>query len=187
MLRGNRCCFIHTELPISGGAPGLPGAAPSPSNADASRSNSQPAPVAPPDGRARSLSTNSDPNDQPSSLLARISAKSRESVGGNNAPARPPAQEVTSPTSATTVQAEQQFVSYGRHALGSLRVDTALDGAPSHAVTAFPFSANPAISTTRPSPGPATATGDFANRHFGDITPSGLMGQVSVYHDIPFA
>jgi hypothetical protein len=153
----------------------MPGATPSPSNADASRTTSQPTPVVPPDGRARSLSTNSDPNDQPSSLLARISAKSRESTGGNNAPARP--QEVTSPTSATTVQAEQTFVPYGRHALGSLRVDTALDGTPAHAVSAFPFSANPAISTTRPSPGPATATGDYANRHFGDIS-SGLMSQV---------
>ncbi|CAE6525363.1 unnamed protein product [Rhizoctonia solani] len=168
---GKRCCFIHTELPISGQA--LPGATPSPSNADASRPTNQPAPVAPADGRARSLSTNSDPNDQPSSLLARISAKSRESTGGNNAPARP---EVTSPTSATTVQAEQAYVPYGRHALGSLRVDTALEGTPSHAVTAFPFSANPAISTTRPSPGPATATGDYANRHFGDLS-SGLMPQ----------
>ncbi|KAG9104628.1 hypothetical protein FRC06_000774 [Ceratobasidium sp. 370] len=173
---GKRCCFIHTELPISG-APGLPGA-PSPSNAETSRTATQPAPVAPQDGRARSLSTNSDPNDQPSSLLARISAKSRESTGGT-APTRPsPAgpTEVTSPTSATTVQAEQNFVPYGRHALGSLRVDTALDGTPAHAVSAFPFSANPAISTTRPSPGPATATGDYAHRHFGDIT-SGLMSQ----------
>ncbi|KAJ1310184.1 hypothetical protein OPQ81_006928 [Rhizoctonia solani] len=168
---GKRCCFIHTELPISGQA--LPGATPSPSNADASRSTNQAAPVVQTDGRARSLSTNSDPNDQPSSLLARISAKSRESTGGNNAPTRP---EVTSPTSATTVQAEQTFVPYGRHALGSLRVDTALDGTPTHAVSAFPFSANPAISTTRPSPGPATATGDYANRHFGDIS-SGLMSQ----------
>ncbi|EUC67253.1 zinc finger C-x8-C-x5-C-x3-H type protein [Rhizoctonia solani AG-3 Rhs1AP] len=167
---GKRCCFIHTELPIAGQP--LPGATPSPSNADASRSANQQAPV-PPDGRARSLSTNSDPNDQPSSLLARISAKSRESTGGNNAHTRP---EVTSPTSATTVQAEQAFVPYGRHGLGSLRVDTALDGTPAHAVSAFPFSANPGISTTRPSPGPATATGDYANRHFGDIS-SGLMSQ----------
>lgn len=170
---GKRCCFIHTELPISG-APGLPGA-PSPSNAEVSRGANQPAPVAPPDGRARSLSTNSDPNDQPSSLLARISAKSRESTGGG-APTRPSPGEVTSPTSATTVQAEQNFVPYGRHGLGSLRVDTALDGTPAHAVSAFPFSANPAISTTRPSPGPATATGDYAHRHFGDLS-SGLMSQ----------
>ncbi|QRW14909.1 Zinc finger, CCHC-type [Ceratobasidium sp. AG-Ba] len=173
---GKRCCFIHTELPVSG-APGLPGA-PSPSNAETSRTAAQPAPPAQQDGRARSLSTNSDPNDQPSSLLARISAKSRESTGGNQ-PTRPspaaPA-EVTSPTSATTVQAEQNFVPYGRHALGALRVDTALDSTPAHAVSAFPFSANPAISTTRPSPGPATATGDYAHRHFGDIT-SGLMSQ----------
>ncbi|KAG9127980.1 hypothetical protein FRC07_006574 [Ceratobasidium sp. 392] len=171
---GKRCCFIHTELPISG-APGLPGA-PSPSNAEGSRAATQPTPVAQQDGRARSLSTNSDPNDQPSSLLARISAKSRESTGGN-APTRPsPGVPAESPTSATTVQAEQNFVPYGRHALGSLRVDTALDGTPAHAVSAFPFSANPAISTTRPSPGPATATGDYAHRHFGDIT-SGLMSQ----------
>ncbi|KAI0768560.1 hypothetical protein BD413DRAFT_128660 [Trametes elegans] len=57
---GKRCCFIHTELPANGAAPGADGTPP-PSN---------------PDGRARSSSTNSDPNDvSSSSLLARISAK----------------------------------------------------------------------------------------------------------------
>ncbi|KAH9890969.1 hypothetical protein C8Q73DRAFT_103951 [Cubamyces lactineus] len=57
---GKRCCFIHTELPANGAAPGADGTPP-PSN---------------PDGRARSSSTNSDPNDvSSSSLLARITAK----------------------------------------------------------------------------------------------------------------
>ncbi|KAI0639132.1 hypothetical protein C8Q77DRAFT_38923 [Trametes polyzona] len=57
---GKRCCFIHTELPANGAAPGADGTPP-PSH---------------PDGRARSSSTNSDPNDvSSSSILARISAK----------------------------------------------------------------------------------------------------------------
>lgn len=76
---------------------------------------------------------------------------------------------------------------YGRPSLGTLRVDTAFEGGPAHAVSAFPFSANPGISTTRPSPGPATATGDYAHRHFGDIS-SGLMPtQVGLLHPRSFA
>ncbi|KAI1797615.1 hypothetical protein LXA43DRAFT_1126264 [Ganoderma leucocontextum] len=63
---GKRCCFIHTELPSAGGPPSNDGAPP-PTN---------------PDGRARSPSTNSDPNEVSSSLLARISAKRTQENGG---------------------------------------------------------------------------------------------------------
>ena len=62
---GKRCCFIHTELPASGGPPGADGAPP-PSN---------------PDGRNRSPSTTSDPNEVSSSLLARISTKRTQDGG----------------------------------------------------------------------------------------------------------
>ncbi|KAI8995385.1 hypothetical protein BD414DRAFT_239521 [Trametes punicea] len=66
---GKRCCFIHTELPANGAAPGADGTPP-PSN---------------PDGRARSSSTNSDPNDvSSSSLLARITAKRKEESAMNS-------------------------------------------------------------------------------------------------------
>ncbi|CDO70259.1 hypothetical protein BN946_scf184942.g59 [Trametes cinnabarina] len=64
-----RCCFIHTELPANGPPPGADGTPP-PSN---------------PDGRARSSSTNSDPNDvSSSSLLARITAKRKEENAMNS-------------------------------------------------------------------------------------------------------
>ncbi|KAH9922008.1 uncharacterized protein BXZ73DRAFT_91698 [Epithele typhae] len=56
---GKRCCFIHTELPANGGPPGADGAIP-PGNLS---------------GRERSSSTNSDPNEVSTSLLARITAK----------------------------------------------------------------------------------------------------------------
>ncbi|KAL7285731.1 hypothetical protein ACG7TL_000836 [Trametes sanguinea] len=66
---GKRCCFIHTELPANGPPPGADGTPP-PAN---------------PDGRARSMSTNSDPNDvSSSSLLARITAKRKEENAMNS-------------------------------------------------------------------------------------------------------
>ncbi|RXW19992.1 hypothetical protein EST38_g5873 [Candolleomyces aberdarensis] len=95
---GKRCCFIHTELPSSGATPpsGVP------SGADSSTSQ--------PDGRARSMSTNSDPNDASTSLLARIK---------NNAAVSTPIDSASN--------GGFQFGS--RPPTGSLRVDTsALDG-----------------------------------------------------------
>lgn len=56
---GKRCCFIHTELPASGAPPGADGAPP-------------PQVI---DGRVRSSSTTSDPNEGTTSILARISAQ----------------------------------------------------------------------------------------------------------------
>ncbi|KAF9519908.1 hypothetical protein BS47DRAFT_1287954 [Hydnum rufescens UP504] len=86
---GKRCCFIHTELPAPG-APGNPNPpAPGSTESRAAPNGTGPvtASVTPvsgatsPDGNSpgathnRSTSTGSDPSDQPSSLLARISAK----------------------------------------------------------------------------------------------------------------
>ncbi|KAF8922283.1 hypothetical protein CPB85DRAFT_1209381 [Mucidula mucida] len=96
---GKRCCFIHTELPAAGGA--------TPQDA--------PPPAAPrPDGRARSLSTNSDPNEGGVSLLARISAKRN--------------QDSTTPVDMNSTNGYQ----FTRPPTGSLRVDTStLDAAAS--------------------------------------------------------
>lgn len=97
---GKRCCFIHTELPTSGGAP-VPGG--TPENAP---------PSARPDGRARSMSTNSDPAE-PVSILARISAKRNQ---------EPPTNSST-PIDVSSTNGYQ----FTRPPTGSLRVDTALD------------------------------------------------------------
>ena len=87
---GKRCCFIHTELPVPG-APGNPNPPPGPGVVE-NRSGDGSGPVTstttpnPPTGdspsaaHTRSTSTASDANEQPSSLLARISAKR----GANN-------------------------------------------------------------------------------------------------------
>ena len=99
---GKRCCFIHTELPAGGGA-------------GTTAENSPPSQAI--DGRARSMSTNSDPNDNSVSLLARISAKrGQETPTGNNA---------STPVDASPPSTLQYSA---RPPTGSLRVDTsALD------------------------------------------------------------
>ncbi|KIK71341.1 hypothetical protein GYMLUDRAFT_66551 [Collybiopsis luxurians FD-317 M1] len=66
---GKRCCFIHTELPNAGPAP--PG----------QQADNVPPPPPRQDGRERSLSTNSDPNEQVS-LLHRI--KRTQDTGSNS-------------------------------------------------------------------------------------------------------
>ena len=58
---GKRCCFIHTELPANGAAPGADGVPPPNVNQTRGRSDS-------------------DPNDAPVSLLQRISAKRNQEV-----------------------------------------------------------------------------------------------------------
>jgi tristetraprolin/butyrate response factor 1 len=58
---GKRCCFIHTELPANGAAPGAEGVPPPNVNQTRGRSDS-------------------DPNDAPVSLLQRISAKRNQEV-----------------------------------------------------------------------------------------------------------
>ncbi|KAI0932559.1 hypothetical protein AcW2_001155 [Taiwanofungus camphoratus] len=142
---GKRCCFIHTELPASGAPPGADGAPP-PTN---------------PDGRARSASTNSDPNEvSSSSLLARISAK-RTQEGTIN----------SNTGSASTTPPSSGFQINGRP--GALRVDTSvLEPAVSakQNKSAYPTFAHNGIllpageEATARSPGPVTAGPDFG-RH----------------------
>ncbi|KAJ6574755.1 hypothetical protein B0H19DRAFT_611457 [Mycena capillaripes] len=137
---GKRCCFIHTELPPNGAAgEGIP---PPP------RSNAG-------DGRARSLSTNSDPNEGSVSLLARLAK--REPT--NNAPTPT---EVTSPSSGF------QFT---RPPTGSLRVDTSVEGASlKQNKSAYPTFASNGVLIHAPdriaakSPAPVTAGPDLG-RH----------------------
>ena len=144
---GKRCCFIHTELPASGGPPGAEGAPP-PTN---------------PDGRARSSSTNSDPNEVSSSLLARISAKrTQESALGSSA------------GSASTTPPSAGFQMSGRPE--SLRVNTNVADAAAAAAkqnkSAYPTFAHAhngilmssGEEPTARSPGPVTAGPDFG-RH----------------------
>ncbi|KAJ7139774.1 hypothetical protein C8R44DRAFT_312601 [Mycena epipterygia] len=130
---GKRCCFIHTELPPSGAE-----AAPPPPRSD---------------GRARSLSTNSDPNEGSVSLLARIAK--RES---NNAP---------TPTEASPSSGFQ----FTRPPTGSLRVDTSVEGASlKQNKSAYPsFASNGVLihaseRMTAKSPAPVTAGPDLG-RH----------------------
>ena len=141
---GKRCCFIHTEVPTSGHSNAG-------SSAGAENSASQPNI----DGRARSMSTNSDPNDTSVSLLARISAKRNQET--NNS---------------TPVDNGVKNISFSRPPTGSLRVDTSsLDG-PSvkQNKSAYPsFASNgillPATDhITAKSPGPVTAGPDLG-RH----------------------
>lgn len=138
---GKRCCFIHTELPNSGSA-STPPSGVTPGAADSSSAQ--------PDGRARSMSTNSDPNDGSTSLLQRIK---------NNAAASTPIDGAN---------ANFQFGS--RPPTGSLRVDTtALDG-PSISKqnkSAYPTFASNGILLPAPepirakSPAPVTAGPDL--------------------------
>ncbi|KAJ6501708.1 hypothetical protein C8R47DRAFT_970199 [Mycena vitilis] len=138
---GKRCCFIHTELPPNGAAgEGIP---PPP------RSNAG-------DGRARSLSTNSDPNEGSVSLLARIAK--REPTNSN----APTPTEVSSPSSGF------QFT---RPPTGSLRVDTSVEGASlKQNKSAYPSFASNGVLIHAPdrvaakSPAPVTAGPDLG-RH----------------------
>lgn len=75
--------LLHPYWPTAG----APGGSPPPCGSEFARApggggggptTAAAAPVAIPDGRACLMSTGSDPNDQPSSLLARIIAKARD-------------------------------------------------------------------------------------------------------------
>ncbi|KAG8931185.1 hypothetical protein FRC02_003081 [Tulasnella sp. 418] len=135
---GKRCCFIHTELPASG-TPGAPG----PATGDGQRPGSTGANGTTPggangnnntgvDGRARSMSTNSDPNDAPSSLLARISAKANANnaarLNDTSSPANgagtgsgPYGSSPTEVSAAVTAAAiAQAYAQYGRPAQAAL-------------------------------------------------------------------
>ncbi|KAJ7666469.1 hypothetical protein B0H17DRAFT_1162569 [Mycena rosella] len=132
---GKRCCFIHTELPPSGAAGE---AAPPPPRTD---------------GRARSLSTNSDPNEGSVSLLARIAKREP-----NNAP---------TPTEVSPSSGFQ----FTRPPTGSLRVDTSVEGASlKQNKSAYPSFASNGVLIHAPerlaakSPAPVTAGPDLG-RH----------------------
>ncbi|KAG7099512.1 hypothetical protein E1B28_001357 [Marasmius oreades] len=73
---GKRCCFIHTELPNSGA-----NAAGAVASNVGDNTQTTPAQQGHSDGRARSMSTNSDPNEAGVSILARISASGRPPTG----------------------------------------------------------------------------------------------------------
>ncbi|KAG5648209.1 hypothetical protein DXG03_006164 [Asterophora parasitica] len=133
---GKRCCFIHTELPTSGAAGTAGGGTPPTDSAPQQR-----------DGRSRSLSTNSDPNEASVSLLARISGKRGQDA---------------TPVDNNTFQ-------FGRP--GALRVDTsAIETNVKQNKSAYPtFASNgillPATEQKRPkSPAPVTAGPDLG-RH----------------------
>ncbi|CCM01635.1 uncharacterized protein FIBRA_03696 [Fibroporia radiculosa] len=141
---GKRCCFIHTELPASGPPPGADGTPPPQI----------------PHGRDRSGSTNSDPNEISSSLLARISAK-RNHEGSMN----------PNTGNVSTTPPSSSFQLSGRP--GALRVDTTvLDSAASakQNKSAYPTFAHNGImmpageEVSARSPGPVTAGPDFG-RH----------------------
>ncbi|KAG6820770.1 hypothetical protein H0H93_012034 [Arthromyces matolae] len=139
---GKRCCFIHTELPTSGAA--LNGSATPLMDI---------APQQVPDGRSRSLSTNSDPNEVTASLLARISGK-----------------RVQEPNNLATPVDSKPF-QFGRPPTGSLRVDTStLDASLKQNKSAYPTFASNGIMLPAPerksqkSPAPVTAGPDLG-RH----------------------
>ncbi|KAK7058313.1 hypothetical protein VNI00_001944 [Paramarasmius palmivorus] len=144
---GKRCCFIHTELPANpaSGPAGVGGGVATPS------AETQPSVQPRVDGRERSMSTNSDPNDGVS-LLARISAK-RDSIGS------------------TPVDNKVNGLGFSRPPTGSLRVDTSvLDSNLKQNKSAYPTFANNGIllpaseQITAKSPAPVTAGPDLG-RH----------------------
>ncbi|TFY83743.1 hypothetical protein EWM64_g282 [Hericium alpestre] len=145
---GKRCCFIHTELPASGAPPGADGAPPPKVTETRNRSDS-------------------DSNEAPVSLLARISAK-RNQDAVNNA-------YIDGEMSMSNSYQQTQQTS--RPPTGSLRVDTSsLDppivnkqnksAYPSFATNGVLFSS--AEQTGSLSPGPVTAGPDLGRR--GDFT-----------------
>ncbi|KAL6304168.1 hypothetical protein BKA93DRAFT_733617 [Sparassis latifolia] len=155
---GKRCCFIHTELPASGAPPGAEGA-----------------PPPNPDGRARSSSTNSDPNEVSSSLLARISAKRTQDGVINSGTG-----------SVSTTPPSGGFQINGRP--GALRVDTSvLDTATSvkQNKSAYPTFAHNGIlmpageEVTARSPGPVTAGPDFGRHASSRIDIVGSQQRLS--------
>ncbi|KAF7339948.1 hypothetical protein MVEN_01912500 [Mycena venus] len=146
---GKRCCFIHTELPPNG-APGEGGVPPP-------RPGSN-------DGRARSLSTNSDPNEQSVSLLARIAK--REPANATNSSNNNSNSVAPTPTEATPTTPFQ----FTRPPTGSLRVDTSVEASVKQNKSAYPTFASNGMLIHAPdrvaakSPAPVTAGPDLG-RH----------------------
>ncbi|KAJ7225863.1 hypothetical protein GGX14DRAFT_641447 [Mycena pura] len=136
---GKRCCFIHTELPPSG--TGGEAAPPPPRSSD---------------GRARSMSTNSDPNDASVSLLARIAKRDA----------------VLAPTPTEATPSTGSGFQFTRPPTGSLRVDTSVDASASlkQNKSAYPTFTSKGVLINPPerfaakSPAPLTAGPDLG-RH----------------------
>ncbi|KAJ3718354.1 hypothetical protein C8R42DRAFT_723710 [Lentinula raphanica] len=141
---GKRCCFIHTELPNPGQTP--PG----------QQTDIAPPPPPRPDGRERSPSTNSDPNEAVS-LLARISAKRTQDTGSN--------------TSSTPVDMTNNTnFQFGGAQKQRLKVDTSVDRMKGQNKSAYPTFASNGVLMAAPdnisakSPAPVTAGPDLG-RH----------------------
>jgi hypothetical protein len=156
---GKRCCFIHTELPSSGATAASGGSATTESGPAQSGA----------DGRARSTSTNSDPNDGPVSLLARISKRTQES---------PPI--APSPVESPTTFANQ------RPPTGSLRVNTSVDSASmKQNKSAYPTFASNGVLLGKPeyikpkSPAPVTAGPDLGRHNAARLEIVGYNNQVN--------
>ncbi|EIW80036.1 hypothetical protein CONPUDRAFT_166648 [Coniophora puteana RWD-64-598 SS2] len=102
---GKRCCFIHTELPANGAAPGAEGVPP---------------PSATIDSRQRANSSASDPSDAPTSLLSRISHSRHDlatpidtnSAAHNMYNTRPPTGSLRVDTASLTNIAKQNKSAY---------------------------------------------------------------------------
>jgi len=142
---GKRCCFIHTELPSSGATPPA-GGAPSATESTSSQ----------PDGRARSMSTNSDPADAATSLLTRIKNNSNKTGSPNS--------NSGSGGHVTPAESNRDF-QFARPPTGSLRVDTSVIGASSvknQNKSAYPTFASNGIMLPAPEPPvPVTAGPDL--------------------------
>lgn len=164
---GKRCCFIHTELPTTGGAPTASGTPP----ADTPTSNSSSSAAAV--GRERSLSTNSDPNDAPVSLLTRIANQRTADAQAAASSAAAAVAATTSVTSASvstpTEGSSTPTYQFPQQRPNSLRVDTStIDTQLSRKQnkSAYPYMNNHSLPkngehTKLISPGPVTAGPDL--------------------------
>ncbi|KAJ7071513.1 hypothetical protein C8F01DRAFT_1110833 [Mycena amicta] len=154
---GKRCCFIHTELPPSGATGDV-----------------VPPPPHSSDGRARSMSTNSDPNDASVSLLARLAK-------------RDPGAAPATPTE-TTPSTSSGFA-FTRPPTGSLRVDTtSIDASASlkQNKSAYPSFASNGVLIHAPdrlsskSPAPVTAGPDLGRHNNSRLEIVGYNNQRNI-------
>lgn len=159
---GKRCCFIHTELPTTGGAPTASGTPP----ADTPTSNSSSSAIV---GRERSLSTNSDPNDAPVSLLTRIAnQRTADAQAAANNAAAAAAAAVSASVSTPTEGSSTPTYQFPQQRPNSLRVDTTIDTQISRKQnkSAYPYMNNHSLPKNNDhaqliSPGPVTAGPDL--------------------------
>jgi len=177
---GKRCCFIHTELPNTTVPPG------------AGQPDNVPPPPTRSDGRERSPSLSSDPNEAVS-LLARISAKRTQDTGSNS--------------SSTPVDNNVNNFQFGGAQKQRLKVDTsALDrnSMKGQNKSAYPsFASNGVLmaapeNITAKSPAPVTAGPDLGrhnnarmeivgyNQRMNKTPPSNIRHSASGSEDISY-